>query len=131
MRIRGIRDSGDMARRKGIKNEGRVIGVLQSCSFPGVETFRQASKAEEERGVDVVIYTIYGTRIFIQVKSSFAGRRAFEQRRKEGRYSEHIFVVLANCRDTDLAARVRHAVGRGIQRHPRIRTHSKLGMAAD
>lgn len=98
---------GHVANLRGKTNETRVLHVISDSTPAWVEKVRSANPEEDAKGVDVVVYTDVG-KLFLQVKSSKAGIKAYSEKKRRSM----IGVVLCHHRISD--ERLRKSVYREL-----------------
>jgi hypothetical protein len=90
------RTLGQVANERGRNNERRVLYACARSELPAwCDRVVAATSEEDARGIDVVAHTDVG-KIFVQVKSSKAGKRAFNERARR-----NIAVVIVTHGDDD------------------------------
>jgi hypothetical protein len=68
---------GEVGNDRGRFNEQRVLDTVQSLGLPWIVSVRFATRSEDREGKDIVCETAEGP-LFLQVKSSRAGRRGHD-----------------------------------------------------
>lgn len=106
---------------RGADSEASVLEIIQRIGpeSPWFVSARKASPDEDRAGVDAVI-VLRGAEILVQVKSSLAGARKFEQRGRGG-----IRVIVASLSPELTEARVRDLLGAEYRRLA-VCAHSSL-----
>ena len=86
---------GRLALERGRAGERHVLAACTLAARPAwMRRVRAATRDEDRHGIDVVIESDVG-KLFVQVKSSLAGKEAFEARRRHARIV--VVVVNAGC----------------------------------
>jgi hypothetical protein len=87
---------GKLAAERGRARERHVLAACALGVRPAwMRSARAATRREDHRGIDVVIESDVG-KLFVQVKSSIAGKAKFEGRRRSAR----IVVVVVDAGDS-------------------------------
>ncbi len=97
----------EVTRARGRANEARALDAAKKSSHRWVRSVRAGTQAEDREGIDIIVSSDVGE-LFIQVKSSVAGRDRFLEKNRK----KHIEVVVANCTDDELKKRIDAAINR-------------------
>jgi hypothetical protein len=96
---------GQIGCERGSQNEARVFAVFSgdNPALPGwFRSIEKASREQDQRGIDAIVHTTDVGMIYLQIKSSLAGRRKFESQSKR-RWP--VAVVIVNHYESDEAIR--------------------------
>jgi hypothetical protein len=95
---------GELARRRGLENEKRVINACKlKTRPPWMQDVRKATPEEDRDGIDVVVESDVG-KLYVQVKSSAVAKVAFQDKRRRARVA--VVVVRPNDSKSDLLRKV-------------------------
>lgn len=89
---------GEISQERGDRNERFVLEAMEFADrkLEGILAWRRANKVEDRKGIDIVVYTMWG-KVLLQVKSSKSGVREFKEKyRNSGIYfilADHVSLI--------------------------------------
>lgn len=101
---------GHVSNEKGAKNEQRVLDAFATNRPNWIDSVEPASKKQDNRGIDIVFNSDVG-KLYLQVKSSIAGKKHFKRTQEENTARNNIAVVILRP-ETDVRAVVIEAISK-------------------
>jgi len=100
--------SGTAGRLKGERNEEHLTQLLkETMLFPWMKNVDRSGWRNDSKGIDIIVTTTSGRKLYLQVKSSAKQAQRFRKKYKEKKYGNKIaaIVVFDGIEDKELLQR--------------------------